>query len=289
MWFNDRPILIRSQGNRRKRRRVRTIRLGARLRSRGRPQVTRVAVTVVAIAAAVGVCALLWFGTRLLGDVLFSGNGKFVIRNIDIRGGVMISEALIREYTQVEEGMNLFSVDIKQIRSDFLRRAPSVKSMEISRILPDVLRIQITERMPLARVGWRGPLVVDRQGVVFVFKGHSSHLPVISGYRGAGLRPGSRLQGFALAALEVLDAGEDHPSLGLEIEAIEVDNREHLTLRLANRKAVKLAWREMGTMVKASRENLLKKLGRTSRALQSDKGRRCSTLDATMDEPIIGR
>lgn len=291
MQFNETSLLSKSSGSRRKRRRPGSVRLNARLKAgkgkEGRGfRLTSLAVALSSVAAVLAVCLLMWFGLRLLGGVLFSSNDAFTIRKVDIKGSAMITEDLIREYTQVREGMNLFRLDIGRIREDFLRRAPSVKSMEISRLLPGTLSMEITERMPLARLGWRGPLVVDRKGVVFVVKGRSSHLPVITGYKGAGPRPGARLRGSAIAALEVLDVSEDYPALGLGVEAIEVDNREHLMLRLSDRKSARLAWNEMGTMTPGSRDNLLERLGKLSVSMRSQEGRRRSMFDATLDGPI---
>jgi len=288
MWFKDTPVLSESSGSRRKRRHTEVVHLNARLkRGKGKGfRLTGVAIAASSVAAGLAICLLIWFGLLFMGKVLFSNNDAFVIKKVDIKGSAMITENLVREYTQVREGMNLFQVDIGRIRSDFLRRAPSVKSMEISRILPDTLNMEITERMPLARLGWRGPLVVDRKGVVFVVKGRSSHLPVISGYQGAGPRPGARLRGIALAALEVLDVSDDYPALGMGIEAIEVDKKEDLTVRLSDRKSALLAWDEMGMMTSVSRDNLLEKLGKLSVSMRSEEGRKRSMFDATLDGPI---
>jgi len=289
MWFKDSPTQSKSARGRRKRRSTGSVSLNARLKKKGKgkgPRLTSVAITASSVAAVVVTCLLLWFGLRFLGGLLFSNNSAFVIKKVDIKGSAMITEDLIREYTQVHEGMNLFQVNIGRIRSDFLRRAPSVRSMEISRILPHTLRMEITERLPLARLGWRGPLVVDRKGVVFVVKGRASHLPVITGYQGTGPRPGANLRGMALAALEVLDVSDDYPTLGLDIDAIEVDNREFLMVRLSDRKSAQLAWSEMGAMTSASRENLLNRLGRLSAAMRSEKGRSRAMFDATHEGDV---
>ena len=290
MWFAEKATVSKSRGHRRKKR-IRTIRLNSRVASskkRGDRRPVRVTMVALALVLVVALGASIWFGVRFVGRALFSGNRAFVIRHLDIKDGAMMTESLIREYTRIEEGMNLFGVNIGQVRADFLSRAPSVKSMQISRLLPDTLRIEITERMPVARLGWKGPLVVDRVGTVFVFKSQSDHLPFIIGYRGDGLRPGSKLHGTALAGLEVFDVCDDHPALGLNIEAIEVDNGDRLTLRLADRKAAKLAWEEMGTASKGSRRDLLMKLGMLSRALRSDEGRNLSSFNVTLDGRIYG-
>jgi len=289
MWFENAPGRTKRPA-RRRRRRPKSVTLQARTAARKKPRAAvRVAAPAGAVVAAAAVCLLLWFGLRALGHALYAENPSFVIRDLDIRGGALISETLIREYTQIEEGRNLFDVDIDQVRRDFLARAPSVRSMEISRRLPDCLRIRIDERTPLARFGWKGPLVIDRDGVVFAFNGRSDHLPVVANYRGDDARPGARPDGLCRAALEVLEVLDDMPPLGLDIEAVEVDHRDYLMLRLRDRKAAKLAWKEMGAGTRASRRHLLRKIGRLVNVLSSEEGRRRSLLDATLEGRIYGR
>ena len=291
MWFDSKPIKVKSRRTRSSRKRVGTITLNARGAGRKKsakasrtPKLTKVAVGALALITLVAVGAAVWYGSRTAARRLFTRNHVFVIKHIDIRGGVMMSKALVREYARVDEGMNLFDLNIGQIRNDFIRRAPSVKQMEISRVLPDTLRLEIVERMPLARLGRRGPLVVGRHGMIFVYKGPMAQLPIIAGYGRTGTRPGLKLTGMAQAALEVLDAIDEHPALDMEVETVDVGNRDCLVLRLADRKSVKLAWREMGMLTPASRQHLMKKLAEVSAALQSERGMHLSMLNATLDD-----
>ena len=295
MWFDSKPIKIKARRARGSRKHVGTITLNTRSGGRKKkskaasmPRFTQAAIVLLALVTIVGTVAGLWYGSRAVTRRLFTRHRAFVIKHIDIRGGVMMTQALVREYARVDEGMNLFDLNIEQLRGDFIRRAPSVKQMEISRILPDTLRLEIIERMPLARLGRRGPLVVGRHGMIFVYKGPMAQLPVISGYGNSGTRPGLKLTGIAQSALEVLDAIDEHPALDMEVETVEVGHRDCLVLRLADRKAVKLAWREMGMLTPASRQHLMKKLAEVSAALQSERGMRLTMLNATLDGRMHG-
>jgi len=259
-----------------------------RLSSQKKAKVYRSAAFVLVPVIVAGLCVLAWVGLGFIGEQLFSKSDRFRIVDLDIKGGEVITPELIREYTQIHEGMNLFGFDGEKIRGDFLRRAPNVKSLEISRHLPDALRIAVIERVPLARMGTRGHLVADREGVVFGLHSRSSGLPVIDGYKGSRLRPGSRISGLAMAALQVLEVC-DSPALGLRVEVVETNHEDRLVLRLPGRVSVKLSWPGMGEETPESRKHLLTKLARIVRTLQSRKGRRLRTLDATHDDDIYGR
>jgi cell division septal protein FtsQ len=298
MWFDDDHLFGgRSVRVRHRKRKVAVLRVSARRRGGGggggggKPgRGLRVSVFVLIPLVAAGVCAALWFGLQALGALLFSQNSTFTIKTLDIRGGPVITERLIREYTQLQEGMNLFGFNIRQVREDFLRRAPNVRGIQISRHLPDRLRIEVDERNALARIGRRGVLVADRYGVVFVQRNRTRPLPVIVGYTAGPLRPGYCVQGRALAALEVIDACEENPVLGLTVAAVDLDDKDAVIVTLADDKTVKLAWAKMGSLTPASRRQLMAKLGRVSRVLQSEQGRTLRRLDATLDgNKIYGR
>jgi len=289
MWFDDEETSgKRLLSRKRNARRAPILKVNTRLRVQKKTKMYRIAVFVLVPAVIAAASVLLWFGVCMAGRLLFSSNDRFRIVNLEIKEGEVITGDLIREYTRISEGMNLFEFDIGNIRDAFLRRSPNVKSMEISRYLPDTLKIEVVERTPLARIGWRGHLVTDREGFVFGFRSGLRGLPVITGYRARNLRPGRRVGGMALAALEVLDAC-DNPTLGINVESVETGNADYLVLRLSDRKSVKLSWDKMGRMTRESRRLLRGKLGRLARTLQSEHGRRLTKIDATLDNRIYAR
>ncbi len=249
----------------------------------------KIGVGVFLAVVAVGVTVALWFGISFTGRVLFSGNDRFQIKNLNIQEGTIITSDLIKEYTQLKEGMNLFGFDIAKVRKDFIRQSPNVKSMEIRRELPDSLHIRVVERVPVARVGRRSPFVADSEGYVFSVRSGYQTLPVITGYRDPSLRPGSRLCGMSLAALEVVEACYDQ-KLGLHIDEVEVNNPEHITLYVPDGNKVNqitLAWRGMGKRSAESRQLLARKLGRIAEAMQQESGRQRSRFNAVLDDRVF--
>lgn len=238
------------------------------------------------------VLAALFLGIRLTGQLLFSRNDRFNITNLDIRDEGNIASYFIRHRKGISEGTNIFSFSTAHLREEFLQQrfAAKYKSMDISRVLPGTLSVALTERVPLARIGSWGNLVVDRDGCVFGVRSGSRDLPTIAGYPGAGLKPGVRLQGSAIAALEALMACDD-PRLGIPVQSVDVDEEDELVLFLkpgAKAKGFKLRWVGMGERTRESREALMRQLMRVSQALSQSGSRRHSMLDVTYDDRIFG-
>ena len=285
-------VKVKSRKGRRKQQAPTLIRLNAKKTNKRRNQSHTRVKTVVSIIAAVAVVGLIigiWTGSQLIIRKLYSRNSTFVIKHIQINGSLMLSPALVREYTQINEGLNLFDLNIKQIRNDFLRRVPGVKSMDISRELPNTLKINIMERIPLGKLGKNGPLVVDRYGMIFVFKGSTSQLPIIWGYDRKRSRPGVKILGIAQAALEALRAIDEDPALGLDVARVEVSYEDYLLLRLTDGKIIKLAWDDMGMQTDVSLHKLLMKLSEVSAVLHSRRGMNLIMLDATVDNNMPGK
>ncbi|MCK5529426.1 MAG: FtsQ-type POTRA domain-containing protein [Kiritimatiellae bacterium] len=291
MAFSKKKVNSRSKKGRRTQKQPSLIQLYAKKPNKRRNQShakAKVAVSVVSLVVLVSLAVGLLAGSRWIVAKLYSRNSTFVIKHIEIKGSLMMSPALVREYTKLDEGLNLFAINIKQIRNDFLRRSPSVKFMDISRDLPDTLEINIIERIPLAKLGKRGPLVVGRYGMIFVFKGPTSQLPVLWGYDSRRARPGVKVFGIAQAALETLRAIDEDPSLGLDVARVNVSHKDHLFLHLTDGKVIKLAWNDMGMQTDISQQELLKVLDKVSIALHSKRGMNLILLDATLDNDMPG-
>ena len=75
------------------------------------------------------------------------------------------------------ELLNIFDLDLKLLREK-LEKVPEIERVEIRRVLPDTLDIQITERIPVAFINqMNGAYLVDKEGVVI----RRSHAINISG------------------------------------------------------------------------------------------------------------
>lgn len=117
-------------------------------------------------------------------------NARFAVRSIEVEGAVHTPRTSIDRVTSQYTGLNLFQIDIARVQRD-LGGLGWVERIDIEKKLPDVLRIKITERSPVAlvRSGER-LLYTDRNGFGFAELSAAAgddDLPIITGAEGAEL------------------------------------------------------------------------------------------------------
>lgn len=251
----------------------------------------KAACVLLVLAIVVAAACLVRVGLRSAGGALFVRNARFAVRHVEVVSGNLITPELVREYLRIEDGMNLFALDVKRARMDFLQRCPGVRSMEISRVLPDTLRIVITERQPLARLAGRGRFVVDAEGVVFRVPVDTGRLPLVTGHSGQRFRAGDRVGSDIGRALLFLDVCED-PLCGIEVDSVRVDRPGYLIVYTGQRHTVRrihLNWEGMQESSSISETNLRYRLKWVAKALNSEKSRDLAFLDATYEGRIYGQ
>lgn len=286
MWFDDEDVLGRRFGKRKKgsrQKQVLNVNLRANLQKGSR--LPGAASLVIGPTVLLALALLLWFGGKFARELLFSRNDRYTIRSVDIHvsEGAVIGRDLIREYTRIVEGTNIFSFNIAQIRRDVMQTAPNIRYIRIHRILPDAVTIDVTERTPLARLGRWNNMAVDGEGCVFYSKETLRHLPTINGHGRAGIKPGDYLDGLALAALQVISLCNEHP-FGLEPNSINIEKGDRLVLNADYRgkdRAIKLLWPGMGQNTAEAREALISRLATAVQAFESPDGRNVKDLDLT--------
>ncbi len=234
---------------------------------------------------------LLWLGMRELGAMLYARSDAFTIRDLQVLATSPRTKALVKDYTQIKEGQNIFGFDIGAVRQYVMANSPNFQAMTITRYLPDKVVINVIDRTPIARIGHRGGMVADGEGCVFISRSGTRGLPTISGYESLSLEPGQRLEGNALAALQLIEGCD---SLQIDMRPLDVDVKdpERLVLKmeyLDRKREVPLTWKGMGQQTSAARRNLLDTLTYIKQAFDTPKGARLAYLDATIDGRLYGR
>ncbi len=239
------------------------------------------ALVAILVAGAVG-----YAGVLLAGNALFAENPRFEIAHIEVQPGRVKTEPIIIEYLKyvgIAPGKNLFSFPIRELADLYLERNPLVRAVRVERVLPDTLHFLVWEREPLARLGQRGTLVVDREGYVFRMRQDLHRLPVIIEQGETAWSPGDTVFGMLSAALEVLEVCDD-PRVGLRIMGVDVRHPEYLLIHVLTSDGIKearLSWLDMGQNTDVSRSDLVLRLGRLRQVAQQDRTGR-SLLDATI-------
>ena len=138
----------------------------------------KIVLAALAVAGALAICA----------SVLYSygeHSWRFRIRssnNIEIAGTQTVARRQVMEAFAGDVGRNIFSVPLEERRRQ-LEAIPWVESATVIRLLPDRLRVDLTERTPVAfvRLGSRIALI-DGNGVVMELpRSRKYSFPVVKG------------------------------------------------------------------------------------------------------------
>ena len=285
MWYGDREISLRRMRSNRyrknsKKKSVLNVKTRANVSFGQKPYMIAVCVLIPMVLAAVGVLG--WIAVQKT----FSSNDMFTIARVSISGGKVLTEETIKEYTGIRKGINIFAFDMTKIRKDTLSRAKNIRNIEITRRFPSEVDIVVTERVPLARLGYHGNLVVDIDGSVFAVGSGLSELPVLKGYRGGRMIPGKRLEGMAMPALLLLETIRYELKDEIDVKLVNVSDTEKITVHIHDGRSFDMAWPGMMEDGDKSKGDLFRILGPTVRALEHPGD---IHLDATFSERIIGR
>ena len=102
----------------------------------------------------------------------------FDVKQIEVKGTNKVSREAVEKIVRVESEKNgVWNADLQKIR-DEIEKADFVKNATVSRILPDGIRVNVTERNPkaIARIDG-GDFWVDEDGVILVLAGKDEARP----------------------------------------------------------------------------------------------------------------
>ncbi len=250
----------------------------------------RVVTGLLATALAALTVAVIWMAAQRIGEQLLYANSEYRIKTIDVQSdGRRVSAEKVKQWAELEAGMNLHTVNIAEKRRILLQRVPVIKSVTIKRLMPDRLEVRITERFPIACLGIHHRLGVDQTGYVFAIAPSSDLLPAIWGYS-EQISPGARLRGRLLNAVEVVDV-LNRTALGglIRLDGIDVREPDRLVLKLNDGPLVRLSWPDMAMSTPESRLGLEAKLRSLARVLEDArlKNRRLANVDMTFTDEYI--
>lgn len=244
---------------------------------------------LIAVAGLISFGILAWLGAQSIGQYLFFQNDLFRLRTIKIQcDGEVVTPRHISEYLALNNCSNLFAFNMTEERATLLKKVPRIKDAEFARQLPGELTIRIRERLPVARLEVGAYyLTIDGEGRVLGTSAGSKNLPVISGHKLSGLRPGVQLDDKKTSkALEVLLVCDTTPAGNyVKIKSIDVGKTDVLELTLSDGEKVKLSWTDMDRPSTVARDSLGTKLTRLAESLKSAaaRGKKIASIDMTME------
>jgi cell division protein FtsQ len=114
----------------------------------------------------------------------------FQTKDIHVSGNKFLSKTHILECTHLTPSENIIDINISKIHQQLMQE-PWIASAHVFRTFPNLLTIEINEKMPLATLLFQEPLIIDTQGRVIKKQASSDpqNLPVVTGISYADLSP----------------------------------------------------------------------------------------------------
>jgi len=185
-----------------------------RVRQRRRGWTHRTVLALQLSAALLIALSALWTGYSKV-----MASERLKVGKVEVRGGHFLSEGEVRELLGPAVGENILGLDIEALKGR-LRASPWVADATVSRTLPDTLRVEIRERVPLALAEMDRLYLMDGDGALIDIYGPRTavfDLPIVRGL--ARLDAEARRDRAARAGALLRDVGD----LGAEISEVEVE------------------------------------------------------------------
>lgn len=170
----------------------------------------------------------------LLASALLAGysramaSDKLKVAHVDVRGERFLSQGEVIQLLGPALGENILRLDLEELKAK-LRASPWVADATVKRTLPDTLRVEIRERVPLALAAVDRLYLMDGDGTLIDIYGPrtaSFDLPIVRGLPGAD--GDARRDRAQRAGALLRDLGE----LASEISEVQVEDSGDLRLVL---------------------------------------------------------
>ncbi len=219
--------------------------LDVRMRSKAETRLRRVAVVrwvfksvlVAASVIALGICA------RWIYEKTFYENVEFSLTDLQVESNGGLDYQRIVGEAGITEGMNLLSIDIEDVRAR-LGNLAQVESVEVTRQLPNQLKIRIFERFPMAwlecpalgirsQTSHRG-FLLDIDGAVLPCEALLRRylaLPVVRVRSLARVKPGARIESEQVIRALDLIGRSNEIFFEEQLEIVEVELRNEYSMK----------------------------------------------------------
>jgi cell division protein FtsQ len=209
------------------------------------------------------VLVILALVTLFVGYRVAASASLFQVRRVDVTGTARISAAEIESLTRrAVAKTGVWSADLSALSIE-LQRLPGVRRAVVSRVLPDGLRVRVTERIPVAVVRTAAGhfLWVDEEGVALGEMKNTDSIPsfFIRGWNEDGTEEARKDN--AEKVQKYLEVAREWAALGLSERVSEVNLLELKDVRaqLAGNDSqieVRLGGEELGDRLKQALEQL---------------------------------
>ncbi len=215
-----------------------------------------------------------------------------VTEQVSITSGKLVKADVIAGMFGLTNGANLARIDYAARREECLRRHPAIRSLAVTRHLPNRVEIAVVERTPevrlnLAKKRTETGRVADSDGIVFrSFRGTGT-LPVIRETAEGATPLGKRLADRSLSALRLIEVASDAEFADLRILEVDATHPDWLVATFGNYARAKIAWEGMDNPTAANRGNLVRRLRQLRDAMRTRAADGVTIWNATMPNRVF--
>lgn len=157
-------------------------------------------------------------------------SSAMTVTGVQVTGERTLTSTRVESVAEVPEGTQLARVDLAAVKAR-VETIPAVESADVSRSWPHTVRIEVTERVPVAVVSWgEGNKAVDDDGVLFHrYPQRPKGLPLIR------TAPDVRTEALAEAA-HVIDSLPG--SVAHQVDSLDVASVDRVSLLLRDGRRV---------------------------------------------------
>lgn len=249
-------------------------------KNNGGTDARRGALVLASVLLVAGLLFGLYYVCLFVGSLFFSKNPSFELKNVIMQSDGRLTPSKLFEYASLEHDLNLFEVDVEQLR-DHLESVPLIESVRIQRRMPDTLVVDVVERVAVAQVHWKWravPFLIDRHGIVLPATRTGQALPLIDGLKLDELRPGEQMTDdgvqYVLDLLSTADAMGLAPQI--QFKRFDLRSPDYVNALLENDVTARFP--------RHSASNKLIRLAATMQLAQ-ERGRPVKTIDLVPDGP----
>lgn len=165
----------------------------------------------------------------------------FNIQNIEVINNKQLSPETIISLSELSVGQNIFKFWKNDVENKIKSNA-YIESVELKRVFPNKLQINIQEREPKFSVPVLGEYAyINTQGYILEITQNQLNLPIITGIstKEEEIKPGNRLNNKDLTELEIIlkiISAMKENQLDKEVTSIDISNKNDYIIYMQNEK-----------------------------------------------------
>ena len=210
----------------------------------GRTKRIRALIFVAVSIAAVAAVILFFLWSRRF---MFNRNPRLVLQEVRVTSSGYWNNRSreLAAISRLKKGTNLFDIDLRKLRNTIKSTIPSIEDVRISRVLPDTLVLDVSERLPRALLNYpNSHWVIDENCVVMPRRQSMAaglkQLPVLTGIPQVKFSGGKIMPELKPALDLIVTILGDFPNMQLLLVSVSTPEQLDFYIRYSNGKTYRV-------------------------------------------------